>query len=331
MSVAYITEPGTFLSKQGGKIVAYRNKAVIAQVPLETLEGIVVMNGVQLSSQLIVEFLTRNLPVSWIAASGKWYGRLESQDKVQVLKQQQQILQQNTPFSLQLSKAVVAAKMQNQMVILRRYNRTAKLENVEEAITTIGKLKTYIPKAMNKTKLMGYEGIAAKTYFAALGQLVKPEFAFTIRSRRPPKDAFNAMLSLGYTLVMYDLYTAIVNTGLQPYFGFMHALRNHHPGLASDLLEEWRPVIVDSLVMSLVQKEKIVPTHFETVPGTKGIVLTSVGRNIFLKAYERKMNTINRYTTTTCTYRQSLRQQVRQYSKALMHDDAALYAPVTLR
>lgn len=331
MSVAYITEPGTFLAKKGGKIIAYREKAVVATLPMETLEGIVIMGGVQLSSRLIIEFLMRNLPVTWISAGGKWYGRLESQENVHVLKQQQQILQQHTPFSLQLSKKIIMTKIQNQIVILRRYNRTANISDVETAIRTMGQLKENVPAALNRSKIMGYEGIAAKQYFAALGKLVKPEFAFTIRSRRPPKDAFNAMISLGYTLVMYELYTAIVNEGLQPYFGFMHALRNHHPGLASDLLEEWRPIIVDSLVMSLVQKEKILPEHFETVPKEPGIFLTSVGRHIFLKAYEHKMNTINRYGEGEYSYRHSLRQQVKSYSQALMREDEGCYTPMCIR
>lgn len=109
---------------------------------------------------------------------------------------------------------------------------------------------------------MGCEGNAAKNYFAALPKLVQPEFRFSGRTKQPPKDAFNSMLSLGYTMLLYEIYSEIENRGLTPYIGFLHSDRDGHPALASDLMEEWRSVIVDSAVLSLVQGGEIHISQF---------------------------------------------------------------------
>ena len=178
---------------------------------------------------------------------------------------------------------------------------------------------------------MGYEGVVAKVYFRALGRLVPEEFSFSRRSRRPPLDAFNAMLSLGYTLLMYDIYTALSNEGLHPYFGFLHALKNRQPALASDLMEEWRAVLVDSMVLALVQHHEIKPEHFAPADDGEGIFLTREGRGIFLRAYEKKLRTVNQYKPGKHSYRHSLAQQVGQYAQALMAQNAEIYEPILLR
>ena len=131
--------------------------------------------------------------------------------------------------------------------------------------------------------------------------------------------------------LMYELYTAISNQGLHPYFGFFHSLRNNHPALASDLLEEWRPVLIDSLVLSLIHHREIVSEHFYHWEKSDGIFLNPEGRKIFLQAYEKKMRTMNQYITGKHSYRRSLDYQVEQYSQALMQENSSLYEPIWIR
>lgn len=134
--------------------------------------------------------------------------------------------------------------------------------------------------------MMGYEGNASKVYFKSLGQLVNSNFKFYNRSKMPPRDPFNAMLSLGYTLLLYEIYTAISLKGLNPYAGFMHKDKQGHPALASDMIEEWRPVIVDSLVMKLIQNNDILLNDFYN--DGDAVLLTKSGLKKFIQSFEKR-------------------------------------------
>lgn len=331
MSFAYITEEGARIQKKDDKFVVGRNLETIMEIPAEILEGLVLIESVQVSSQAMVAFLQQGIPVTWISSMGKFFGRLESTQHVNVAKHRQQMLIQDTSFAIELSKKIIAAKVHNQVILLRRYNRRQQSDKIRIIITNILAIRKNIITAENKEQLMGYEGIIARLYFEALGQIVPQEFTFSKRSKRPPLDAVNSMLSFGYTLVMYELYTAIENNGLHPYFGFMHALKNHHPALASDLLEEWRAVIVDSMVLGLIQHSEIKIEHFQKSETNGGVYLTREGRNIFLRAYEKKMRTVNKYEESKKSYRYTLNKHVNIFSQALITRDTAVYFPIFIR
>lgn len=331
MSFAYITEEGARIQKKGDKFVIGRNLETIMEIPAQTLEGLVLIESVQVSSQAMVALLKKGIPVTWISSIGQFFGRLESTQHINVMKHKQQILLQDTDFSLALSKKIIAAKIHNQLIVLRRYNRERQSDKITSIIKNIAGIRKNLNLVLTKEKIMEIEGIIARLYFEALGIIVPEEFSFSKRSKQPPRDAFNSMLSFGYTLVMYELYTSIINNGLHPYFGFLHALKNHHPSLASDLLEEWRAVIVDSFVLSLVQHNEINPQYFQKSEINEGIYLTREGRNIFLRAYEKKMRTVNKYTENKKSYRYTLNNQVQLYAQALMQKDENIYKPLYIR
>ena len=309
MSFAYITEEGACIQKRGGVFVVGRNRETIMEIPEEVLEGLVLVGNVQVSSRAMTELLRLGIPVTWLSHTGRFFGRLESTQHVQVFRQEKQVLQRGSAFALSLAKKCIAGKVPNQLTILRRYIRYNESPEIQKAVRQILALRKHIFQSETSEQLMGYEGVVAKVYFRALGRLVPEEFSFSRRSRRPPLDAFNAMLSLGYTLLMYDIYTALSNEGLHPYFGFLHALKNRHPALASDLMEEWRAVLVDSMVLALVQHHEIKPEHFAPADDGEGIFLTREGRGIFLHAYEKKLRTVNQYKPGKHSYRHSLAQQ----------------------
>ena len=332
MSFVYVTEEGAYIQKRGGNFVVGRNHECVMEIPEEVLEGLTLIDRVQVSSQAMVELLRLGVPVTWLSRTGAFFGRLESTRHVHVFRQEQQIVLKGSAFYLALGRKTIAAKVHNQLTLLRRYNRRAELREVREGIEEILALRKHIFQCETSEQLMGYEGVIAKVYFHALGRLVPEEFAFSRRSKRPPLDAFNAMLSLGYTLLMYDIYTALSNEGLHPYFGFLHALKNRHPALASDLMEEWRAVLIDSLVLSLVQHHEIKPEHFAPPSeGGEGIFLTREGRGIFLRAYEKKLRTVNQYMAGKHSYRHSLAQQAAQYAQALMAKNAEICEPIFWR
>jgi CRISPR-associated protein Cas1 len=188
--------------------------------------------------------------------------------------------------------------------------------------------------AMTIEELMGYEGIAAKSYFRVLSQLVVPTFRFNGRNRRPPKDPFNAMLSLGYSILLNNVYGAIETRGLNPYFGFFHRDREKHPTLASDLMEEWRAIIVDSTVMSLVNGYEIARTNFNKAKDGPGIFIDKPGMKIFLNKLERKFMADNKYLPYidyAVSFRRAIDMQVVELSKAIDETDPTLYSPIIIR
>lgn len=130
---------------------------------------------------------------------------------------------------------------------------------------------------------------------------------------------------------MYEIYTAVEGMGLNPYFGYLHALKNHHPALASDLMEEWRAVIVDSMVLGLVHHKEIKAEHFFTKDDRPGIFLSREGRAIFLRAFEKRMRQENKYMDVDLSYRKSIVHQAGLFSQAMMAENADIYKPLRVR
>ncbi|MCF0156847.1 MAG: CRISPR-associated endonuclease Cas1, partial [Veillonella sp.] len=215
--------------------------------------------------------------------------------------------------------------------LLRRYNRERGNEHVDKAICEMKKLMRKIQPSIPLASMMGYEGMAAKLYFRSLGELVDENFSFQNRSQQPPLDPFNSLLSFGYTLLMYDVYTAICNERLHPYLGFMHVLKQGHPALASDLMEEWRAIIVDSLVMALVQGHEIFPEDFDVDIDSGGVYLKNEKRKFFIEQYEKRMLRLNKYGDYQCTFRELMERQVRLYAKCLRENDGTLYKGIRIR
>ena len=331
MTWLYVTEPGARIGKKGGNIVLSRANEVICEIPSETVEGVTIIDSVQVSSPVITVFLEKQIPVTWLSTGGKYYGRLESTMAHDVFRQKEQYdLIEDEGFCLQLAKKIVFCKIYNQRTILRSYNRRAQLEPVDVLYQKIKYLTEKIHGAETVEAVMGYEGSIARNYFQALGQLLPEKFSFTTRTRRPPKDRFNSMLSFGYTLLLYDFYTAIQNTGLHPYIGFLHALRNGHPALASDLMEPWRPAIVDSLCLSLVSHKEMDPDFFEETDDG-GVYLNRIGRKIFIKEYERKMRMINTYFGGKYSWRHTIQMESDSYRIAIHQKDVNMLKTLVIR
>ena len=140
-------------------------------------------------------------------------------------------------------------------LLLQRHQRRKHIPLLATVIERLGEISVRLHHATTVAAVNGYEGTGAAQYFAALGQLVDPAFRFTHRTRQPPTDPVNSLLSFGYTLLFYNLYGLIVARGLPPYVGHLHLMRDRHPALASDLIEEFRAPIVDSLVLYLVNSK----------------------------------------------------------------------------
>lgn len=336
MTSLYLTEEGTHLTLKDNRIVIKKSSDILKEVSLEKVDNIVIIGNISITSPLSIELLEREIPVNWLSSTGKFYGRLEPTTRVNIARQREQFrCSDNNEFSLELAKSFIIGKVKNCQVVLRRYNRNVSDNDVSENIEELKKYVIKISEAETVEQLLGYEGNSAKLYFKSLGKMVKEEFKFDKRTRRPPKDKFNCLLSLGYTLLLYEIYTAIVNKGLHPYCSFLHKIRNGHPALASDLIEEWRPTVVDSLVMNLIQTKIITPEHFlpqDEMSG--GVFLTKDGLKIFIKKFEERLKQLNSYLTYVdypLSFRESLQFQVGALVKAIEENDTSIYRAVLIR
>lgn len=251
MSILYVNEPGTVLSKKDNRLIVTSTDGGIRSLPFETVEGITLLAPAQMTTQCTEACLKNGIQVAYFSKGGKYFGRLISTGHVRAKLQREQSSLYETDFALSLSKRIIQAKVHNQRIVLSRYLKSRGLQpNEHEKQLLISEYK--IPTAKNNNELMGYEGNAAKAYFSGLSRCIEPDFTFQGRNKRPPRDPFNSMISLGYSILMNELYFEIELKGLNPYFGFLHKDAEAHPTLASDLMEEWRAVIVDSTVMSMI-------------------------------------------------------------------------------
>ena len=181
---------------------------------------------------------------------------------------------------------------------------------------------------------MGHEGYASRTYFKLLNRVIRPEFHFYGRNRRPPKDPFNAMLSLGYTLLLYEIMAKIEKIGLNAYCGVLHYDRDGSPALAEDLMEEWRAVIVDSLVMSMIQGNEVNYDDFTFDEENYAVYLSNDALRKFIKKFEKKINTKNKYLSydnKEYTFRQAMDVQCRKVKQMILQKDVDIYMPIRIR
>ena len=181
---------------------------------------------------------------------------------------------------------------------------------------------------------MGYEGIASRYYFKILSSLVETDFKFEGRNRQPPKDPFNSMLSLGYTLLMYEIYGELENRGLNPYVGFLHQDRERHPTLASDMMEEWRPVLVDAVVLSLIQGHEIGIGAFYYDEETGACFLKEIGMKVFFRKLEEKLHSEMKYLnylSQRTSFRRAIWHQVGLLVKAIETKETDEYIPLRIR
>lgn len=343
MSTLYLVKQGTMLRKDHGRFVveggqeadrqeAERRKAEGGnqkenaaksrlEIPIQEVGRILVLGRVQLSTSAIEVCLERQIPVIFMTQTGEYKGHLWSSEFCDLPTEAAQFgRRQDHPFQLEMARHLLHGKLTNSRHLLLRLNRKRKVEGLAAKIHRIDQHIAALTKTDDLGVMRGHEGSAARLYFAALGQLITNSgFSFSERNRRPPKDPVNSLLSFGYTLLFNNVLSLILAEGLNPYLGNLHRSERKEMHLAFDLMEEWRSPIVDSLVISLVNKKMIRPTDF-TYPSTEGgVYLEAAARRVFLKYFE------DRITEKVChsavqqpvSYRRAIQLQIQRYKACL--------------
>lgn len=296
LNTMYITIPDAYLSKDGQNVVVSHEQEEVLRVPVHNIEGIVSFSYSGASPGLMKLCADNGVALSFLSPNGRFIGRFQGPVHGNVLlRRAQYFLAEDGNFSLHLAKHFIAGKVRNYRAILRRCIRdNGENAELEAASNALDNSRKKILETLSKDSVRGLEGEAANSYFGVFSQQILSQreyFTFKERSKRPPRDAVNAMLSFAYSLIAGDVTAALETVGLDPCVGFLHTLRPGRPSLALDLMEELRAYLGDRLVLSLINRRQICSKHF-LAQGSEGILMTDEGRKILLTAWQSRKKEI---------------------------------------
>lgn len=295
LNTLYVTTQGSYLHREGETVEVTLNGEVRIRVPIHTLQGIVCFGQVSVSPPLMGLCAERRVMISFLSRSGRFLARVEGPVSGNVLLRREQYRRADDPeLAAAIARYIVTAKVNNCRVVLQRALREhPDIEGAAELAGSIDHLSEVIKSLENARTLdsiRGLEGEAAGNYFSVFNHLVfsqKQDFFFRERSRRPPLDNLNALLSFYYTLLAHDVTSALETVGLDPAVGFLHRDRPGRPGLALDIMEEFRPYLADRLALSLVNLKQINSRGF-TRTESGAVLMNDETRKEVITAYQNR-------------------------------------------
>lgn len=292
LNTLYVTTPEAYLTKDGLNVVVSVDKEERFRIPILNVESIVTFGYMGASPGLMKLCMDNNVSLSFMTPQGRFISRVQGATRGNVLlRKKQYTLSEDENVALHLAKLFITGKVFNTRSILQRYIRdNGADEEVESVIKQLDWRKKRIMLAENMEILRGEEGNAANTYFDVFSHLIlnqKDDFPFNGRSRRPPKDEVNAMLSFVYTLIANDVAAALETVGLDPYVGFMHTLRPGRTSLALDMMEELRAYLGDRLVLSMINRKQVTTKDFIR-QNDESFVMTDECRKTLLTTWQQR-------------------------------------------
>ena len=289
MITMYLRQQGSSIRLVGKRLKVIKGNDVLDVVHLRDLERLVIYGNVDLTGPAMAALLDSRVETVLLSYGGRFRGRLQPAESKNVFVRMAQFRRyEDSEFRLRTGQVIVNAKIKNSRFILQRYYRNHPDDKISRAIENMDSCRKTLNIRKSIDELMGAEGEAAKIYFGAFGCMVRSEFAFQIRSRRPPKDPVNALLSFGYTLLCTEIAGAIAGQGLDMQVGFFHELEYGRPSMALDLMEEFRQPVIDRLVLSLINRSVLMKSDFED-RGDNGVYLNDKGRIRFLEYYHQTL------------------------------------------
>jgi CRISPR-associated protein Cas1 len=325
MSVLYVTQPEAVLNKNHEAFtVALKQEDGSWQkktIPAQTVEQVVLMGNPQITGDALVYALELGMPVHYLSTFGKYLGSaLPGHSRNGQLRLAQYSAYFDEERRLGLVKAIVTGKIHNQYGVLYRHKQQENPLKLRK-----GEVKSQV--TLNQVR--GIEGLAAREYFAHLARILDPVWGFAGRNRRPPTDPVNALLSFSYGLLRVQVTAAAHMAGLDPYIGYLHEVTRGQPALVLDLMEEFRPLVADNLVLAVINNREIQRSDFTENLGA--FLLAEGARKTFLQAFERKMTDEFKHPIFEyrCTYRRAIELQARLLARHLQ--EGVAYKPLVLR
>jgi len=327
-TMVYVTHERALLRTRGERLIVEHRDETLLRLNLRRVRQIVLVGSIGMTTPLITQALRRGIEIVLLDAHGQYEGRFTPGSRIKpAVRQRQHEVARKDVRALPLAAQFVAGKVQNMRVLLLRADRRLDEPICGPAVRRMDATRLAAQQAHTRSELMGHEGAATREYFRQWPLLVGPDWSFERRERRPPPDPVNAMLSFGYTLLTQEGVSAAHLAGLDPDVGLLHKAQAGRSSLALDLIEELRPIIVDSTVLSLTRRGAMRPSDFITSV-EHGCRMSDDARNIFLSAYERAMlRLVTHPSGRRVSYRVALHLQAKQLARVLV-DDEEQYRPL---
>jgi len=295
LNTLYVTTQGAYLAKDGEAVAVRVEQETKLRVPIHTLSSVVCFGQVSCSPFLMGLCAESGVALVFLTEHGRFLARVQGPVSGNVLLRREQYRwADRDERAAAVARTVVIGKIANCRTVLLRAIRektdTAGAQELEQAGRRLGRLLETVAGAVGLEEIRGHEGDAARVYFDVFDQLIgvsKEEFYFRGRSRRPPLDNMNALLSFVYTLLVHDTTAALEAVGLDPAVGYLHRDRPGRPSLGLDLVEEMRPVVADRLALSLVNRRQVQASGFQKTEGG-GVVMDDATRKEVLVAYQKR-------------------------------------------
>lgn len=299
LNTLYITSPDAFIRKEGETFVVELDGKKALQAPAHTIGNIVCFGFKPVTPALMAYCAECNIGISYLSRTGRFLARVYGEQKGNVLLRKEQYALSDDPARyMEISRNIIAAKLSNSRNILQRHIRNhgdgIDCSTLNSNIRFMAQLIKKTEKVADLDELRGYEGEGASLYFGCFNSLItaqKDDFTFKVRSKRPPLDAVNALLSFVYMIMVNDIRSALETTGLDPQVGFFHRLRPGRPSLALDLMEEFRGYVADRVVLNLINLRQVTKEDFEKKE-TGEIRLSDRARKETIVAYQKKKDEI---------------------------------------
>ena len=346
MTTLYLTEPRSIVQKDGDALIvkipanqeAGTDKRSV-RVPMMKVDQVVVLGDSTVTTPALLALLDQNADVCFCNYWGQFRGRLAPSVSKNVFARTAQFqIHMDYRQRIQLAARFVRGKLHNQRTLLLRSKRAVQDEilantvvhttdTIANLIVEVDRLEIEEDGPLDPARpqhksalgtLHGLEGAGAAAFFRGFARLLKQDMGFQRRVRRPPTDPVNALLSFGYTLLMNHVLSAVQLVGFDPYIGYLHSEGYGKPALALDLMEEMRTPIVDSVVLTVINKQILQPKHFDEKFGV--VQLSTSGRKIFLQQFEQRLNSEIQHPVFEykAAYRRCLELQARLLAKYLM-------------
>lgn len=320
MATLYLTEQGATLRKDSRRFIIELGGEILAEIHEFKVDRVVVFGNVQITTQAIAFLFSKRIDTAFMTMQGRLKGRLTPLESRNVpLRLRHYELSQRQEFALEISKRMIAGKIANSISILARYQRNHPEVMFNWAIERMSQLQEEAGRKRTLDSLRGVEGQAASIYFECFGKMIRGKAQFISRNRRPPTDPVNALLSFGYTLLYNEAIGVLALVGFDPYLGFFHGINYGRCSLALDLMEEFRHLVIDRLVVTSVNLGIFQKHHFD-IGEDGGFYLQDEPRKRFLKEYEKLMTSefLRGRTSERTSFRKALHEQALLLQRVLM-------------
>jgi CRISPR-associated protein Cas1 len=353
MSTLYLSQPGAQLHKEHDRLLVKRGDDILEAVPMIKIDQVVLMGrGVGISTSALHALIRNKVDIVYQTGGGGHIARvIGAEHKNGRLRHQQSLLASDPLFALQTAQNIIYGKISNQRAVVRRHAEGAPWAG--RALTAMDEMIKRLGTAQDADQLRGMEGQAAREYFGLLRQMLRPPseggtWSFDRRAYYPPPDPINALLSFVYSLVLRDVTTACELIGLDPYLGFFHAIDYGRPSMALDLMEEFRPIVADSIVLEAVNRPYVSLADFEQVDlsekeserdeneapreSVHAVYLAGSGREKIIAMYENRVNdeSMFHYQDQQVSYRYIFQMQAQAMARLIL-GEAKDYAPFMVR